>query len=205
MATRPVRCSVLLWGNGRSMSAREKEQRTNNSFSFAPMSDINVHGLRVHLSFPYFHAAVRLQLLSDSVLPLRARENMRCSRERTSRTTLSRSISRRVNFSVDLRWESLGAMKRSLARRLGCPLALMSAASFSVRYSHHRIILFRSISPRVNFSRKFTLSNLIRDGAFTRVYRAEWAGTHVKLTDWWLVDEHQGFEMSKIMKRTKYA
>ena len=95
-------------------------------------------------------------------------------------------------------------MARSLARRLGCSLVLMSPASSFVGHSHHRIILSPSISARVNFSRRFTLRNLIHDGALGRVYEPGYAGTHVTLTDLRLVDKHKGFEMSKIMKRTKY-
>ena len=94
------------------------------------MSDTNVHGLRVYLSFPYFHAAVQLQLFSKSELPLRARENVCCSRKRTSNALLT--------------------------------------ASFYVGHSHHRIILSRSVSRRVNFSRRFTLRKFKRDGAFAR-------------------------------------
>ena len=80
------------------MSAREEEQRTSNAFFLAFMSDTNVQGLRVHLSFPPFHAALWLQLLPKSQLPLRARE-----RERTSdalcQQLVSSSILPRVNFS----------------------------------------------------------------------------------------------------------
>ena len=112
LATFPLRCSVLPWGNGRFMSAREKAQRTSNAFSH----------VGCHLSFSSFHAAARLLLLSESKLPLRARENVQCSQERMSNA--------------------------------------LSAASFFVGLSDHCIILSRSISPRVNFSRRFTLRNL---------------------------------------------
>ena len=51
-------------------------------------------------------------------------------------------------------------------------LAVMLTASFSVRNSHQRITLSRSILPRVNLScrkYKFQLRQLVRDGALARV------------------------------------